>query len=87
MRRVAVIIRASHPARVAEGLRAALGLSLRGDRIEVVVTDAAAYAGQCSDPAIRRPLATLAALGHEVVWGDAAMARALERADAVEVWS
>ena len=87
MKRIAVIIRASRPARVAEALRAALGLSLRGDDIEVVVTDAATPAARRSDVAISRPLATLAALGHQVAWGDAAMAPALDRAAAIEVWS
>jgi hypothetical protein len=87
MKRVAVIVRASRPERVAEALRAALGLGLRGDRVEVVVADAALAAIASGHPGIERALATLAQLGHGVARGDAHMAAALRRAHAVEVWT
>jgi hypothetical protein len=87
VKRIALIVRASEPARVAEALRAALGLSLRGDRIEVVIADTALPAVDSAHAGVRRAVATLAQLGHEVARGDAHMARALRRAHAVEVWT
>lgn len=87
MKHIAVLIRAGQPERVAEALRGALGLSLRGDRVEVVLADPARAAADSADPHIRRALATLEALGHRVERGDAAMAAALGRAHAVEVWT
>lgn len=83
MKRIAVIIRAASADRVAEALRAAVGLCLRGDRIEVVL-------GAGKDHAqVARAIATLRMLGHQVVDtdDDAATARAVRAADAVEVWT
>lgn len=64
MKRVAVIVRSSAPDRVAEALRAAVGLGLRGDRIDVVLAPGARPA--LADPQVTRAAATLIALGHEV---------------------
>jgi hypothetical protein len=87
VKRIALIVRASEPARVAEALRAALGLSLRGDRVDVIVSDAALPALEGAHAGIRRAVATLDQLGHAVTRGDAHMAEALRRAHAVEVWT
>lgn len=89
MKRIAVIVRAADPDRVAEALRAAVGLGLRGDRVHVVLAGGAPGAGAA------RALATLRLLGHEVDHADGnargnadeAMARAVRAADAVEVWT
>ena len=78
MKQLAIVVRSGELARVREALRAAVGLSLRGDR--VVVVCAALPAG---DAAIDRAVATLRQLGHEV-GGDMAAVRS---ADAVEVWT
>lgn len=78
MKLVAIVVRAGDAARVREALRAAVGLSLRGDRVMVVC--AALPAG---DAAVDRAVATLRQLGHEV---GADMA-AVRSADAVEVWT
>jgi hypothetical protein len=85
MKRIAVIVRAADPDRVAEALRAAVGLGLRGDRVHVVLAaGAVAGHGQAA-----RALATLRMLGHEVDMdaGAAAEASAVRAADAVEVWT
>lgn len=94
MKRIAVIVRAADPDRVAEALRAAVGLGLRGDRVHVVL---AAGAGAVHDHAqAARALATLRMLGHDVVHAPknadgkpdaAAEAQAVRAADAVEVWT
>lgn len=85
-KRIAVIVRASAPERVAEALRGAVGLSLRGDEVHVVLMDAA-QAADGNDTRIRRALATLDTLGHTLARGDRAAAAAVHDADAVEVWS
>jgi hypothetical protein len=69
---IAVIIRAEDPARIAEALRAAVGLTLRGDRVRVI-----APAG-----AEGRAVETLRMLGHVVT-----TELSLDDVDAVEVWS
>ena len=88
MKRIAVIVRTADPDRVAEALRAAVGLGLRGDRVHVVLT---AGAGDVRDHAqAARALATLRMLGHDVVHADGndpAEAEAVRAADAVEVWT
>jgi hypothetical protein len=81
----AVIVRAAAPARVAEALRGAVGLTLRGDPVLVVLGDAAA--ALADTPALARAVATLTSFGHPVVRGDAAIAAAVAGAAAVEVWS
>jgi hypothetical protein len=74
---VGVVVRTRDPARVAEALRAAVGLTLRGARVRVAV------AAPPADPASRRALATLRELGHDA---DAREDEALA-ADVVEVWT
>ncbi len=80
MKRIAIIVRTNQLPRAREALRAAVGLSLRGDQLIVRgdVVDA-------SDPDIARALATLAQLGHDTAV-DAPLADARD-ADAVEVWT
>jgi hypothetical protein len=78
-KRVAVVIKTSNADRAAEALRAAVGLTLRGDRVSVVRVRPLPE----SDLRVARALGALAALGHEV---DASMA-VVHDADAVEVWS
>jgi hypothetical protein len=90
MKRIAVIVRTADPDRVAEALRAAVGLGLRGDRVHVVL--AAGAVDEHAPPAQghARALATLRMLGHDVVHADedpAAEATAVRAADAVEVWT
>jgi hypothetical protein len=82
-RRIAVVVRAAAPARAAEALRGAVGLTLRGDRVEVVVADGAA----ADAPDAVRAIATLRAFGYPVHVGDAAIALVVAAADAVEVWT
>jgi hypothetical protein len=76
MKTVVVIV--ADPARAPEALRAAVGLTLRGDRVAVVPP-----AAWPDDPRVLRALATLRGLGHDV----AAPAAVADGADAVEVWS
>lgn len=83
--RLVVVVRTGDPARVVEALRAAVGLTLRGDRVTVVLGDAAV--ALADDPAAARALGTLGVLGHEVARGDGAIAAAIGAADAVEVWT
>ncbi len=82
MKKIAVIVRTDDPARVAEALRGAVGLTLRGDRVEAVLGDDAP-----DTPAIARAIATLASFGYPVARGDAAIGALIREADAVEVWS
>lgn len=74
---IAVVVRTRDPHRQAEALRAALGLTLRGARVEVVVD------GDLLTPLAERAAATLRSFGHPV----GPDRSALERADAVEVWT
>ena len=75
--------------RVAEALRAAVGLGLRGDPVRVVVTEQAEPATAVGDPRIARALATLVELGQTV---DRAVpptdvGTAARAASPVEVWT
>lgn len=81
-RPIVVVVRAAAPARIAEALRAGLGLTLRGDRVRVVCAGAL-------PPEARRAADTLRAFGHEVIEGasDDAIAAAVRAARAVEVWT
>lgn len=72
MKTIAVIVRATDPARVAEALRAAVGLTLRGDRVRVIAP--AEVTG--------RAVETLRMLGHVVT-----PELQLDDVDVVEVWS
>lgn len=75
---ILVVARTRDPHRQAEALRAALGLTLRGARVEVAV------AGPLLTPLARRAADTLRAFGHAV---GVELAEALARADRVEVWT
>ena len=72
-----VIVRTTDPHRQSEALRAALGLTLRGARVEVVV-------GELLTPLAKRSADTLTSFGHAV---GVDLAEALARADAGEVWT
>ena len=75
---IVVIARTRDPHRQAEALRAALGLTLRGARVEVVVDE------PLLSPLAQRAAETLRTFGH-VIGTD--LATALARADRVEVWT
>ena len=79
MKTIAVIVRTTEPRRVAEALRGAVGLTLRGDRVRVALASEA--------PPDDRAIATLTSFGHEVRVGDDAVAELVRAADAIEVWS
>lgn len=80
---IAVILRTSTADRAAEALRAAIGLTLRGDRVIVATGGAAPSA--LADRRVERAVATLRVLGHAITADDgAALART---ADATEVWT
>ena len=72
-----VIVRTTDPHRQSEALRAALGLTLRGAHVQVVV-------GELLTPLAVRAAETLRSFGHEV---GSELAAALAAADAVEVWT
>jgi hypothetical protein len=75
---ILVVSKSLDPVRQAEALRAALGLTLRGARVEVVVE------GKLLSPLAERSAATLRSFGHAV---GVDLAEALARADRVEVWT
>jgi hypothetical protein len=77
--RILVIARSRDPHRQSEALRAALGLTLRGASVEVVVDE------PLLTPLAQRSADTLRSFGHAVGNGD--LVEALGRADAVEVWT
>jgi hypothetical protein len=79
---IVVIVRATDDARVAEALRAGLGLTLRGDRVTVFATSPLPAAAA-------RAAATLRSFGHDVIEDAPAdrIARAIHEAHAVEVWT
>lgn len=76
--RIAVIVQTRDPHRQSEALRAALGLTLRGSPVEVVVDE------PLLTPLAERAAATLRSFGHAV---GTDLAGAIERASAVEVWT
>ena len=79
---ILVVATSRDPHRQSEALRAALGLTLRGARVEVCVAE------PLHTPLARRAAETLRAFGHAV--GELAapeLAVALARADRVEVWT
>ena len=79
---ILVIAATRDPHRQAEALRAALGLTLRGARVEVAVAE------PLLTPLARRAADTLRSFGYLV--GDRAggeLADAVARADRVEVWT
>jgi hypothetical protein len=75
---ILVLAQTRDPHRQAEALRAALGITLRGARVEVVVEL------PLLTPLAERAVATLRAFGHVV---GTQLADALTRADVVEVWT
>jgi hypothetical protein len=75
---IVVVVRTRDPHRQSEALRAALGLTLRGAHVEVVVDE------PLLTPLAERSAVTLRSFGHAV---GADLASALERATAVEVWT
>ena len=76
---ILVIARSADPHRQAEALRAALGLTLRGAKVEVVVV------GDLLTPLAKRAADTLRSFGYAV--HDVDPAEAIARADRVEVWT
>lgn len=78
--RTLVISRTSDPHRQAEALRAALGVTLRGAEVEVIVDE------PLHTPLAQRAAETLRSFGH-VVGPTGDLAGALARADVVEVWT
>ena len=76
--RVLVVARTADPHRQSEALRAALGLTLRGATVEVVVDR------PLLSPLAERSAATLRSFGHAI---GAPLEVALARADVVEVWT
>ena len=75
---IVVVATTRDPQRQGEALRAALGLTLRGARVEVAVTE------PLLTPLARRAADTLRSFGHAV---GVELADALARADRVEVWT
>jgi hypothetical protein len=79
---ILVVARARDPHRQAEALRAALGLTLRGARVEVAVAE------PLLSPLAERAADTLRSFGHTVrALPDGELGDALARADRVEVWT
>jgi len=79
---ILVVARTCDPHRQAEALRAALGLTLRGARVEVSVAE------PLLSPLARRAADTLRSFGHPVRDpAESELADALARADRVEVWT
>ena len=76
---ILVLVRARDPHRQSEALRAALGLTLRGASIEVIVEE------PLLTPLAQRSADTLRSFGHRV--HDIDPLDAIQRADAVEVWT
>jgi hypothetical protein len=76
--KIVIVARTRDPHRQDEALRAALGLTLRGASVEVVLY------GPLLTPVARRAADTLRSFGHTV---GVDLASALPGADAVEVWT
>ncbi len=80
-KQIVVVLATDDLPRARDALRAAVGLSLRGDAVRVIL----AVEPPQDDPDIQRALGTLQELGHTVSRGDAESA--VRDADAVEVWT
>jgi hypothetical protein len=76
---ILVVVRTRDPHRQSEALRAALGLTLRGGTVHVLLDEPPAT------PLAQRAADTLVSFGHRVGPGD--LATAIRTADAVEVWT
>ena len=81
---ILVVIQAAEADRVSEGLRAGIGLGLRGDEVVVALTGPARLVSR--DARIERALRTLAELGRPARMVDSVDAL-IREARAVEVWS
>ncbi len=81
---VLVVVLASDRERVAEALRGAVGLCLRGDEVKVAIRSCPA-----GDARIDRAIATLRELGFSVTApaSDDHLAGAIRAADKTEVWT
>lgn len=79
---IVVVVRTTDDARIAEALRAGLGLTLRGDHVTV-------FARAPLPAAAARAADTLRSFGHDVIVDASAdeLARAVRDAHAVEVWT
>jgi len=75
---VLIIARTRDPRRQSEALRAALGLTLRGASVEVIID------GPLLTPLAERAATTLRSFGHTI---HTDVTAALARADVVEVWT
>jgi len=86
---ILVVVDTSDLERIAEALRAAVGLGLRGDTVHLALTpDSSHRASSTPDPRISRALATLPQLGQTVSRPDQQELRTLcHSADKVEVWT
>lgn len=78
---ILVVATTRDPHRQSEALRAALGLTLRGARVEVRVAE------PLLTPLAQRAADTLRAFGHEVRDPGGDLAPAFAHADRVEVWT
>jgi hypothetical protein len=76
---IAIILRTTAPDRTAEAIRAAVGVTLRGDRVVVAVGTAA-----LDDQRVSHGIATLRVLGHTIATD---IGEAIRDADVVEVWT
>ena len=85
---ITILVNATALARNKEALRAALGLGLRGDTVQVIIGKAAQPWIHGDDPDIRRALATLSELGHTLNdEQDVDVDSMLRTADAIEHWT
>lgn len=75
---ILLVVRTRDPHRQSEALRAALGVTLRGQRVEVVVDE------PLLTPLAERAAATLRSFGHGV---GVDLVEALSKAKVVEVWT
>ncbi len=80
-KQIAVVLATDDLPRAREALRAAVGLSLRGDAVRVVLAVEPAR----DDPDVQRALSALQEFGHIVSRGN--VAAAVRDVDAVEVWT
>lgn len=79
--RILVVVSTRDPHRQSEALRAALGLTLRGARVEVAVAE------PLLTPLAQRAADTLRSFGHDVSSLDEDLSPPLARADRVEIWT
>ncbi|HSS00103.1 MAG TPA: hypothetical protein VLM79_23765 [Kofleriaceae bacterium] len=79
--RILIVASSRDPHRQSEALRAALGLTLRGARVEVAVAE------PLLTPLAQRAADTLRSFGHAVSTLGEDLSAALARADRVEIWT